>query len=62
MSNILASLAPALDSAMSQLGIHGISGLDASVYIVGATVFLGFCAAVHSATRIANLRCSARLR
>jgi len=60
VANVLASLAPALDSVMSQLGIHGISGLNASIYVVGATVLIGFCAAVHSATRIANLRCSAR--
>jgi hypothetical protein len=37
-----------------------VSGLDASIGILGSAVFLGFCAAVHSATRIAFLRCSVR--
>lgn len=62
MANVLASLAPTLESLMSQLGIHGVSGLDASIYIVGATAFIGFCATVHSATRIAVLRCSSARR
>jgi len=60
MADYLVLLGHLLDGVLGQLGIHGVSGLDASIGILGSAVFLGFCAAVHSATRIAFLRCSVR--
>lgn len=58
MADLLAVVGPSLDSLLRHLGIHGTGGLDACFYIVAAATILGFCAAVHSATRIALLRCS----
>jgi len=45
---------------LGYLRIHGVSGLDAVFYILGVTTFLVLCAAVHSAIRMAFLRCSVR--
>jgi hypothetical protein len=60
MANFVAGLGPLLGGLLGHLGIHGIDGLSVSVCVLGAASFLGFCAAVHSATRIAFLRCSVR--
>jgi hypothetical protein len=60
MAEFLAGLGPSLDSLLGHLGIHGVGGLDACCYIVGAAAVLGLCAAVRSATRVAFLRCSVR--
>jgi len=60
MADLLAGLGPSLDGLLGHLRIHGINGLGVSVCILGTTAFLGFCAAVHSVTRIAFLRCSVR--
>lgn len=58
MADCLTALGQAIDSLLGQVGIHNVSGLDASVYVLGATIFLGFCAAVPSAIRMAFLRSS----
>ncbi|MGO9227971.1 MAG: hypothetical protein ACLQKA_02000 [Bryobacteraceae bacterium] len=60
MAEYVALLNHLLDGVLDQLGLHEIGGLQASIGVVGATVFLGFCVAVHSATRIAFMRCSVR--
>jgi len=58
MAKILAALGPSLDNLMGQLGIHGVTRVEAVVCILGATILLGFCVNVHSATRVAFRRCS----
>ncbi|HEY1217726.1 MAG: hypothetical protein ABSE42_13110 [Bryobacteraceae bacterium] len=60
MADFLAGLGRSLDVLLAYLGIHRVNALDAAFYVLGATIFLVFCAAVHSAIRIAFLRCSAR--
>ncbi|MGO9009962.1 MAG: hypothetical protein ACLQPN_07655 [Bryobacteraceae bacterium] len=60
MAEYVAVANHALDILLGHLGIHGVHGLEAGLYIVGATISIGFCAAVPSAFRIAFLRCSAR--
>lgn len=60
MADFLAGLRPSLDSLLGHLGVHGAGALDACFCIVGAAAVLGFCAAAHSATRIAFLRCPVR--
>ncbi|HEY9142103.1 MAG TPA: hypothetical protein VIN93_14495 [Bryobacteraceae bacterium] len=60
MADYVAVANHVVDILLGYLGIHGVHGLEAGLYIVGATVSVGFCAAVPSAFRIAFLRCSAR--
>jgi len=42
------------------LGIDGANGLQPVLCILGLTIFLLLCGAVHSAARMAFLRCSVR--
>jgi hypothetical protein len=60
MADFVTSLGHALDTLLSYLGVHGVNGPEAAFYILGATIALGFCAAVRSAIRIAFLSCSTR--
>lgn len=60
MADFFSGLGHALDVLFDHLGIHGVSGLEAGLCALGATVALVLCAAVHSAVRMALLRCSVR--
>jgi hypothetical protein len=60
MANILDSLGHSLDILLGYLGIHRVDGLEAASYILGVSVFLGFCVAARSAIRIAFLGCCSR--
>lgn len=59
MADYFAGLGRSLDSLLGSLGVHNVNGLDAGITILGAAIFLGFCAAVPSAVRITLLRRSA---
>lgn len=60
MADFLTGLGHELDILLDHLGIRGVSGLEAGLYVLGATVVFVLCAAVHSAVRMAFLRCSVR--
>jgi hypothetical protein len=60
MADFFAGLGHSLGVFLGYLGIHGVNGLEAGLYVLGVTVFLVLCAAIHSALRMAFLRCSAR--
>jgi hypothetical protein len=60
MVDYFAGLGHSLLILLDRLGIHNVNGLEASLYIGGVTVVLVLCAAVHSAVRMALLRCSVR--
>jgi len=60
MADWLDGLGQSLKILLGYLGVRGVSGLEAALYILGATISLGFCAAVRSAIRIAFLGCYAR--
>ncbi len=58
MTDYFGELGHWLDSLLGHFGIQSINGLDPSLCVLGAAIFLGFCAAVPSAIRMAFLRCS----
>jgi hypothetical protein len=60
MADFFAGLGHWLGILLGYLGIHGVNGLEAGLYILGVTVVLVLCAAVNSAVRMAFLRCSVR--
>ncbi len=60
MADYVAGLGHSLGAFLDHLGIHGVNGLEAGLYIFGATFVLVLCLAVHSAVRMAFLRCSVR--
>jgi hypothetical protein len=60
MADLFADVGRSLDTLLARLGIRGVQGSDAAFYILGLLVFLMFCAGVHSAIRVAFLRCSPR--
>jgi len=59
MADLYTSLGHSVDSLLVRLGVHGVNGLDAVTYTLGAAIFLGFLAAVPSAVRLTLLRRSA---
>ncbi len=59
MADYFAGLGHSLDVLLAHPAIYGFHGLQAGVYVLGAIIAVGFCAAVPSAFRIAFLRCSA---
>ena len=58
MADFFAGLGHSLGILLRNLGIHDIDPLAAGLYILGATAVLALCSAVHSAVRVAFLRCS----
>jgi hypothetical protein len=60
MAEVVAGLGHSLSVVLGDLGIHNVSGLQAGIYVLGATVFFILCGAVQSAIRISFMRCSAR--
>jgi len=60
MADTFAGLGHSLDILLGYLGVHGVHRLDAVVCTLGGTIALGFCAAVHSAIRIAFASGSAK--
>ncbi len=56
MADLFASLGGAVDGLLVRLGVHGVTGLDAGLYVLGAAIFLGFLATVPSAVRLTLLR------
>ena len=60
MADYVAVANHVVDILLGYLGIHGVNGLEAGLYILGVTVVLVLCAAVNSAVRMAFLRCSVR--
>lgn len=60
MADFVAALGHSLGILLGYLRVHGASGLEAVFYVLGATIFLVLCGAVHSIARTAFLRCSVR--
>jgi hypothetical protein len=60
MADFLGTLGRSVDTLFGYLGIHGVNGLEAVYYILGATITLGLIAVVRSAIRVAFLSCSNR--
>jgi hypothetical protein len=53
VADYAAAVGHSVDSLLSRLGV---ARLDAAIYVGGAAVLLGFCAAVPSAVRVTLLR------
>ena len=60
MANLLTTIGDTLSGLLSTLGLHGERGLHMGLYVLGAAAVLAVILSIHSATRIAFLRCPVR--